>query len=201
MIIYDIEIKKAIVDKRNPRIEGIEYCEGWHDHANMGISTVCAYDYATSQSRVFCEDNLEDFTSLINRAQCAISFNGIAFDNAVLTHSNIHIPPEKCYDLLVELWVSAGLSRCFVYPTHVGFGLDKTAQINLGANKSGNGAQAPVDWQRGKVGKAIDYCLRDVWLTKGLVDLVMQRGYLLDPRDPTHRLEIRDPRELMTVRG
>lgn len=37
-LIYDIEIVKGIPDKKKTMLEGIEYCAGWEDHANMGIS-------------------------------------------------------------------------------------------------------------------------------------------------------------------
>lgn len=170
---------------------------GWADHKSMGISVVGAYDFSSSQTRVFCDDNMESFDALIRKAHCAVSFNGIAFDNSVLSHSGILIPEEKCYDLLAEMWVSAGLSRNFFFSTHVGFGLDKTSEVNLSAKKTGNGAYAPVDWQRGRYGTVIDYCLHDVWLTGELLKLIFARGYLLDPRDKTKKLYMRDPRELL----
>ena len=40
MIIYDCEIIKAIEDKKHPRIEGIEYCDGWKDFTGMGLACV-----------------------------------------------------------------------------------------------------------------------------------------------------------------
>lgn len=49
MLIYDVEIKKAIPFKNAPRIEGIDYCGGWNDYVNMGISVVGVYDYSTDQ--------------------------------------------------------------------------------------------------------------------------------------------------------
>jgi len=33
-LVYDIEIVKAIRGRDEPRLDGIEYCDGWHDHAN-----------------------------------------------------------------------------------------------------------------------------------------------------------------------
>ena len=51
MLVYDIETTKAVPD-RAPNVAGIEYCGGWEDHANMGISVICAYDYTTDRYRV-----------------------------------------------------------------------------------------------------------------------------------------------------
>jgi hypothetical protein len=40
-LIFDTEIIKAIHDpKKGERLDGIEYCAGWGDHAGMGIATV-----------------------------------------------------------------------------------------------------------------------------------------------------------------
>lgn len=44
VIVYDIEIIKAIPGRNGEREEGIEYAEGFHDHANLGVSVIGAYD-------------------------------------------------------------------------------------------------------------------------------------------------------------
>lgn len=64
-VIYDIEIIKAVPDRKFPRSEGVEYCAGWDDHAGMGVSVIGAYDYFTGRARVFCKDNFDEFRNLI----------------------------------------------------------------------------------------------------------------------------------------
>lgn len=49
MLIYDLEIKKAILHKHAQKIEGINYCGWWNDYLNMGIFVVGVYDYSTDQ--------------------------------------------------------------------------------------------------------------------------------------------------------
>lgn len=122
-LIYDIEIRKAILGKGEARQSGREYCAGWQDHANMGVSVVGAYDYATDRWRVFCAE------------QCA------------------------------------------------GYGLDATCEVNFGINKTGNGAHAPVAWQRGRFGEVVDYCINDIKLTKVLFDHVLAVKPIIDPKD------------------
>lgn len=60
MLVYDCEIEKAILGKRESRIDGIEYYAGWDDFKHMGISVIGAYDYKTDRYRVFCKDNFGD---------------------------------------------------------------------------------------------------------------------------------------------
>jgi len=182
MIVYDIEIEKGILGKKDKPIEGIEYCDGWDDHANMGISTISAYDYDEDRYRVFCRDNFDEFQALVDNTDIVAGFNSIAFDGRVFAVHGIDVPLGKSYDLLVEVWKAHGLGSQFKFPSHIGFGLDAIAGINLKTGKTGHGALAPVQWQQGKIGSVIDYCLADVWLTKRLIDTVLNHGILLSPK-------------------
>lgn len=193
MLVYDLEIVKAIPSTREPRLDGIDYCAGWNDHANMGVACLCAYDYQTDRYRVFTEANLADFAKLASE-RLVIGFNSIGFDDKVV---NAAVPEagnavQSGYDLLVEMWVAAGLAPTFQMGTHGGFGLDATCTRNLGSKKTGNGALAPVMWQRGEIGAVIDYCMEDVRLTKKLLDRILRAGKLLDPRG-SGELKIRRP--------
>lgn len=191
--IYDIEIVKAIPPKNSEdRQEGIEYCAGWQDHASLGISVICAYDYATSRFRVFCQDNMDEFLS-IARERLMVGFNSIPFDDAVIRaiHGDSY-QPAASYDILREVWAAAGLEPAFEYPTHAGYGLNAIAHANHCPTKSGHGALAPVQWQRGEIGSVIDYCLQDVAITKRLFDKINVEQVLVCPK--TGRLlTMRDP--------
>lgn len=194
-LIYDIEIKKAILGRGETPIPGIEYCEGWKDHANMGISCICAYDYEESRYRVFMEDNLAVFAAMTQERRPIVGFNNIAFDNKVCDLNGITIPESWSYDILAELWAAAGLPRHFSGSSHMGFGLDATCRANFGVGKTGHGALAPVQYQRGEFGALVDYCLTDVHRTKLLMDRIIERGSLIDPRDALVTLEM--PRDAL----
>lgn len=184
-LIYDIEILKGICGSKETKIEGIEYCDGWKDHANMGISVIGAYEYATGRPRVFCLDNKEEFRNACLDADLLVGFNNIPFDNAVIkaTWWGPDEPADhRCYDILREVWAAAGLPAEFNPKTHGGYGLDAMCEKNFGIRKSGNGALAPVDWQRGNIGAVIDYCLNDVFMTKRLFDEILLGAPLKNPR-------------------
>lgn len=194
MIIYDCEIIKGILGKNDTPEPGIEYCEGWRDFENMGISVICAYDYRDDRYRSFLKDNFGEFEDLVNLSfGPIIGFNSLAFDNMLCAANGINVPVEKSYDILVEIWAGAGLGAAFEYPSHMGFGLDAVASANFGDHKKGHGAMAPIDWQRGNYGAVIDYCLSDVHLTKKVLDKIIRQGALRDPRNSVGTLRIRRP--------
>lgn len=196
IIIYDLEIIKGIPNRDGSREEGIEYCGGWHDHASMGISVNCAYDYQEDRYRVFTEDNKDEWQELCEKRQpLCVGFNSIPFDNAVLSATASWFAPseDKCYDLLREQWAAAGLGSKFDFKTHGGFGLDDSCKANGLPGKTGNGALAPVMWQRGQIGKVIDYCITDVHRTKLLFDRVLNDLVLIHPRNSSDVLRMRDP--------
>lgn len=196
MIIYDCEIKKAIAKRDEERLSDIEYCDGWRDFANMGVSCIGAYDYDADRYRVFMEDNLWEFDDLIRQHDVIVGFNSLGFDNRLIQAHDLGLSidlDERSYDLLVEIWKAAGLGPQFEYPSHIGFGLDACCKANFGTQKSGHGAFAPVDYQRGNYGRLVDYCLNDVVLTKQLLDLIIVGGPVRDPRDPDNTLSPNPP--------
>jgi hypothetical protein len=183
LIIYDCEIVKCIPDRSGYQEPDLEFCEGWHDYAGMGISVIGCYDYEADQYRVFCKDNWRAFIDLAQYHGTLIGFNNISFDNRLLAANGLQLPADRSYDLLVEIWRAAGLGPTFNCRTHGGFGLDAMCAANFGLNKTGRGDLAPIAWQRGRVGEVIDYCLNDVALTKKLVDKILTDQTLISPKD------------------
>jgi hypothetical protein len=171
MIIYDTEIKKAILKKGETPVDGIEYCEGWGDYSGMGIACVCAFDTETQRAHVFMEDNLAEFQSLVDSTDCAVSFNGILFDNKLLVAHGITVPAEKCYDILAEVRRVTGKM----------ISLSDLSAANLGTAKSMNGGMAPVLWQQGKIGELITYCLADVAMTQGIMSKILLGLAIIHP--------------------
>lgn len=182
-LVYDLEIIKAIPGKREPLITGIEYAAGWHDHANMGISVIGAYDFKERRSRVFLADNFADFEALCRERWPLVSFNGLSFDNLVLKETlmwgagELAWFEERCYDMLAEIAKATG--------TFAGYGLDACCKATLGpgAAKSGSGAMAPVLWQQGRYGEVADYCIMDTVLTARLYEHIVEHGCITNPRE------------------
>jgi hypothetical protein len=177
-LIYDVEILKAIPPKSSSkRVTGVDYCKGWEDYANMGIACIGAYDYGSGRYRVFGWESRAEFISLCQERNPLVSFNGIRFDNKVIEAAwNHSIPDDRCYDLLRQAWMAGGLDPDhFDGQTHGGYGLDALAKANFGLAKTGDGALAPVDWQRNRRCSVIDYCLNDVRITRRIWERVITK--------------------------
>lgn len=183
MLIYDIEIEKAILGKKDIMKPNIEYCGGFDDFKNMGIACIGVFDMATERTRVFLKDNLDEFQQLVRNADCMVGYNSKRFDNRLLIANGVAIPhPNKFYDILEEIWKSLGIGTTYRHETHGGLSLNEVAYINLRCKKTGNGATAPIDWQENRRGKVIDYCLADVELTRRLLVKIINSGKLKNPQ-------------------
>lgn len=193
MIIYDCEIRQCILGRGETKMPDMKYCEGWHDFQGMGISTICAYDYATDRHRVFLRDNFHEFQQLVDDTDIVVGFNSLRFDNQLCKAHDLNVPDEKSYDILVEMWVAAGLPREFKFGSHTGYSLGKTCEVNFNIPKSGDGALAPVLWQQGKYGQVIDYCLHDIRMTKLVLDHIIGQNVFLSPKKKGVILKVASP--------
>ena len=194
ILIYDCEIIKSIRDPKKVDLQGIEYCDSWQDYENMGISVIGVnfIDKEDKNDSIFAHhinseytgSRLKDFQEGLNTTNALVGFNNQSFDDNLIKANGFIIPENVInYDILAEIWEGAGLSRTFVYPTHAGFGLDAICKANGLGEKSGDGANAAVLWQRGKHQEVIDYCLNDIKLTRKLFDLIQEKGEIKDPRE------------------
>jgi hypothetical protein len=169
MIVLDAEIKKGILARNEVPRPGIEYCAGWRDFANMGVSVVCTYDIHSHLTRTFLEEDFGDLKLYLGDQPTA-GFNTRRFDLPLLEHHGISVDPDRHLDALERIWITLGLDPDrFDWRTHGGWSLDAIMTATFGLAKSGHGAMAPVWWQEGRRGRVIDYCCRDVWLEGKLI--------------------------------
>lgn len=188
IVIYDTEIANGVATPDNPPKPGYKYAKGWTDYAGMGISVICAYDIAEAQYRVFMADNFSAFDELIGRRDYVLGFNNHRFDDRLVRENGFRIPHEKSLDLAATIWKAAGIPNG-EHPK--GLSLNACCQANGLPTKTGNGADAPQDYQDGRIGRVIDYCLNDVRCRLHLYRYITQNGGLIDPRDGTSWLNVR----------
>jgi hypothetical protein len=163
MIIYDCEIKNVIPNKKEQQKRGLKYCKGWTDYKGMGISCIGVYDVLKDNYRIFCDDNMEAFQKLIDQRDSLVGFNNKNFDDNLCRAHGLILDEKKSYDLMVEIKIADGLKPNAIVK---GYSLDNIAKVNGIQTKTESGAMAPVMWQRKQIGRVIDYCLLDVFITK-----------------------------------
>lgn len=194
ILIYDCEIEKCIPDVKKVNLGHLDYCAGWEDYENMGISVIGTRLLSNKNiSMVFVDTTIEDIDciqapihtmqSIISTCNATVGFNNQHFDDKLLKANSINIPENIInYDILAEIWEAAGLGRTFVYPTHVGFSLEAICKANNLGEKSGSGELAPELWQNGKKKEVVEYCMHDIELTEKLFNLIQETGEIIDPR-------------------
>lgn len=191
MLVFDLEIIKAILGRGEEQIPGIEYCQGWKDFVGMGISIVGVYDFRESKYRVFLEDNLNELQELIDDRKFCIGFNNENFDNKLLEAHGINIPEEKSFDLLKAIKEVTGTTKAL--------GLGAICKANSNTSKNGDGALAPILWQQKQYGKVIDYCLNDVKMTLDILNIIAFNGCLTDPRNEKEMIIVELPSYIKVI--
>jgi len=204
-ILYDIEIKE-IPYTGGEKEEGLIYCDGWRDYEHMTVTVISAYSYADDSYSIFLQDNLEEFQQLLDESEEIIGFNSESFDDLVCAAIGLKV--RTTYDILREAYRAAGLNPNPDWESlgkrkkagdkeaeallnhYKGYRLQDIAMSNLGVGKSGSGDNAAVLWQRGQLGKVINYCQRNVWLSKRIFD---KRDCLISPVDQSVELFLREP--------
>lgn len=148
---------------------------GWENPSALGLSIGCYYDSSINGFTYFDAHtpNLTALFARIRRASLFVTFNGRKFDiplliglvpNMVLAEEFQRVADTvPHYDILHEIW-QADPANKFTR----GNSLDAVASANGYGSKSGSGALAPVLWRQGRWAEVINYCQRDVDLTRML---------------------------------
>lgn len=169
VVTFDLETRKLAQD-----LEG-----GWAalKRGEGGISCLVGWSSTSGRPHIFGENTLGDAVSLIENADCVVSFNGVRFDVPVLEGvfgRNLAI--KHHIDLLQLVW-SALSDRG---EGHKGNSLGELSERTLGIAKSGSGLLAPALADEGRWAELIDYCIHDVLLTRKLAIFAQQHGGLID---------------------
>ena len=170
---------------------------GWDNHAALGLSIGGYFDYASQRMVWFDEDMLEETVRhFVETKPLIVGFNSIQFDLslilALLENQAEHLSDyerlqlmDLCasfrhlfstsYDILAEIW-QADPERKFERGLN---SLDALARANGLGGKIGHGAQAPRDWQAGRIARVVNYCQDDVLKTVQLFEMINEtHGWL-----------------------
>ncbi|BAI81029.1 DEAD/DEAH box helicase domain protein [Deferribacter desulfuricans SSM1] len=150
VIIFDIETKYSADD-----------VGGWKNAHKMGIAILVAYSYKNNKYFIYDEKNISDFKSLLDKSKVIIGFNIINFDLKVLTpYIKFDFKETYILDILTEIKNITGRR----------FSLDNIASSTLNTKKSANGLQSIKWFKEGKIDKIIEYCKKDVDITKSIFE-------------------------------
>lgn len=149
-IVFDVETQKDFNE-----------VGGRNKHHLLQISVAVAYSYARDEYLVFEENEAHKLGELLESADQVIGFNIREFDYEVLSaYGQFRLDAVPTLDLLEKVEQALGHR----------VGLDAIAQATLGAAKTGSGLDAIHLWRQRRVDELIQYCKKDVELTKRLYE-------------------------------
>ena len=179
VLTLDAEIRNKIPDKKEAPNPEYQYCEGWKDYTNMGISFLFAYCNWNKRIWVYDENNINDVKALIKTADLVTGYNIFGFDTALLkaTLARKGHPEEtgmkgKCYDMFYD--IKKALKNNFPR----GWTMDNVSSSTTGIQKNGEGAKAPELWQDGELAKLINYGSQDVYAEAMLFEHIWEKGWV-----------------------
>lgn len=146
-LVFDIETKNTFFEV------------GENDPAKLDISVVGIYDFETNELKAFQEHEFKDMWPYFEKADSLIGYNSNHFDIPLLNkYYNGDLTAIKSIDLMKTIQESLGRR----------IKLQDVASATLGVSKSGQGLDAVTWWKEGAIDKIIEYCLKDVAITRDL---------------------------------
>jgi DEAD/DEAH box helicase domain-containing protein len=143
---------------------------GRHNISKLGLAAAVTYDSSSGECRSYTEDQVEDLIQELARADLVVGFNLKTFDYEVLgPYTDYPLRTIPTADMLQDIYQELGFR----------LSLDSLAQATLGIGKSADGLQAVRWFRQGKLEQVIEYCQRDVEVTRKLYEYGCQRGYVL----------------------
>ncbi|MCF8111677.1 MAG: DEAD/DEAH box helicase [Desulfobacteraceae bacterium] len=143
---------------------------GWTNARLMGVSCAVLYDSGEDDFLVFRDHEISLLVDRLGMLDLVVGFNIKRFDYLVLSgYVDASYSRMPTLDILEDIHA------------HLGYrlSLEHLARVNLGEPKSADGLQALRWWKEGRIGEIIDYCKKDVEITRDLFLLGKKRGYLL----------------------
>ena len=140
---------------------------GIFDPASLELALIGIHDSETDSYDSFTKEELPRLWPVLERADLLVGYNSNHFDIPILDK---YYPGDlrtiKSIDLLAEIKNVLGRR----------LKLDSVAHATLGRKKSGNGLDAVLWWQEGKIEKVRKYCLDDVRITKEIYEFALKNG-------------------------
>lgn len=156
-LVVDIETQKLAQD-----------VGGWAHIDKLGVSVACAYDSKSGEFLSFREHELEGLNKLC-KERLVIGYNIIGFDLKVLTSYGFEPKKFDVFDIMLDIENTSGWRYVK---------LDNIAKATLGIQKIAEGLQAVEWYKRGEMDKIIEYCLKDVEITRDVFTHGMKNGFI-----------------------
>ena len=168
------ELKEIFFDLETPK---------WSDEVEGGFSNIPAFGMSvavtcwddSSAFQKWLESDAGELVKELDRADRIIGFNSIGFDYEVLSAyvPNIHdLLDWKSFDILADVYGRLGFR----------VSLDNLCISTLGKSKLATAEDAMEWFRQGQIEKVVEYCQRDVELTREIYRYGQEHGFICYPR-------------------
>ena len=158
IVYFDIETQKIADD-----------VGGWSNIKLMKLAVAVAYNTQNSEYSVYLEKDVQGLVNQLTEADLVVGFNVKRFDYVVIApYTDISLYKLPTLDMLEDIYRTLGFR----------VSLDKLASATLGAKKLADGLQAVRWYKQGKIDEIIEYCKKDVEITRRLHEYGCKQGFV-----------------------
>ncbi len=159
ILFFDIETQKSAGE-----------VGGWENKRLMRVSVAVSYDEKEAAYEVYNESSINILIDKLFAAGLVVGFNIKNFDMQVLEYySDRDFSAVKALDILEEVYRALGRR----------ISLQDIASETLGEKKNGSGLDALEWFKNNEIDKLVDYCTKDVHITRELYLFGKKNKFLL----------------------
>jgi DEAD/DEAH box helicase domain-containing protein len=167
VLVFDLETQRTFDD-----------VGGRQNVRKLGLAAAVTHSSADGQFRHYTEETVAELIAALCAADLVVGFNVLNFDYEVLrAYTDKVLGTLPTVDMLDQIYKRLGFR----------VSLENVASATLGASKSGDGLQAVRWYREGRIQEILDYCQRDVDLTRRLYEFGKKNKYV-NYRDRNYRL-------------
>lgn len=142
---------------------------GWSNINLLKLAVAVAYSTQNGEYFVYLEKDVQGLVNLLVAADLIVGFNVKRFDYIVIKpYTDISLCELPTLDMLEDIYQTLGFR----------VSLDKLASATLGEKKLADGIQAVQWYKKGKIDKIIEYCKKDVEITRKLHEYGCKQGFV-----------------------
>jgi len=154
---------------------------GWHNAHLMRLAVAVVYDALEDRFESYTEKEVHELLRRLGEGELVVGYNLLRFDYPVLRgYTGEDLAALPTFDLLADLHAKLGFR----------ISLGHLAEHTLGAAKTGDGLDSLRWWREGRVQKVIDYCRRDVDITRRLFEHGARERHVIFEKRGGHRVRL-----------